>query len=1100
MKSKKIISMVLTIVMLAANCFTTSVVFADDISAISSDAVTEAIINDADGDVEGDLCEVYGVNAEDGEGVIHVAITTENLVKHTNGNGVEGYWTGFAVEAPEGAAYAMGLFGEDEFTEPVRDIDGNGTLGIALYVNAGSATPKTEATIQWFNDADEPITSATNFAIDISDVTLAIEYNPMVTAARVVDNTNTERVIYSDYVVTPSTREDGSIVVDIDMTELKEHKNGENEDGYWTGFAIIAPDDATGAKVTFGDEDYGVVTVETIDEEGTEGIAFYANLADAEPKTTATVQWFNGTEAISNVVSFELDLSDVALNWIKADTVTEAIINDADGDVEGDLCETYGVNAEDGEGVIHVAITTENLVKHTNGNGAEGYWTGFAVAAPEGATKADITFGETDYDDEEKVAINEDSTLEGVALYINAGSATPKTEATIQWFNDADEPITAATDFVIDISDVTLAIDYTPTVTEARVVDQTNVAVVPYSTYDVDYSAETGIVDIDMTELKEHKNANDEDGYWTGFAVVAPDDTTGAKVTFGGEDYGIVAVETIDEEGTEGIAFYANLADAEPKTTAIVQWFNGTEAISNAVSFEMDLSDVALNWIKADDVTNTVINDNDGDVTELCSENTVTVETENGAITVYINTKDLKKHTNGNGVEGYWTGFAVEAPEGAAYATGFFGEDSFNASVEDIDRNGTMGIALYVNAGSATPKSTATIRWFNATDEPITAATDFVIDISGVTLAFDNDYTPEIVKANIVNQENVSVIPYSSYNVSSTEQNNEFVVVISMKNLKSHQNGNGVDGHWTGFAVVAPEGATDAKVTFGGEDYGMVDIETIDAEGTEGIAFYTNKKAAEPKTEASIQWFKDGEAISNVISLRMDLSKVKVYSPGGGFGGTVSNNNKEENKTEDKTEDKSDDNIEDNKDETSGITETKVPFNDVKTSDWFNKAVKFVYEKGITNGVSETEFAPNGKVTRGQFITMLCRAYGIKEMTGDNFADSGNTWYTGYLAAAKQLGISNGVGDNKFAPEREITREEMVTLIYNYLKLTGEISDEAAETSFADNAQISDWAKAGVAFASSNGYVKGKGNNVFDPKGYATRAELAQIFFNMFAE
>lgn len=172
-------------------------------------------------------------------------------------------------------------------------------------------------------------------------------------------------------------------------------------------------------------------------------------------------------------------------------------------------------------------------------------------------------------------------------------------------------------------------------------------------------------------------------------------------------------------------------------------------------------------------------------------------------------------------------------------------------------------------------------------------------------------------------------------------------------------------------------------------------------------------------------------------------------------------------------------------------------FADVNESDWFYEAVKFAFENGITSGVSANMFAPNDKVTRGQFITMLCRAYGIKEMTGENFDDCGDTWYTGYLAAAKQAGISKGIGDNKFAPEREITREEMVTLIYNYLKAEGKAIAIANEPSFDDNDAISDWAKLGVAFASSKGYVKGKGNNMFDPKGHATRAELAQIFYNI---
>jgi len=172
-------------------------------------------------------------------------------------------------------------------------------------------------------------------------------------------------------------------------------------------------------------------------------------------------------------------------------------------------------------------------------------------------------------------------------------------------------------------------------------------------------------------------------------------------------------------------------------------------------------------------------------------------------------------------------------------------------------------------------------------------------------------------------------------------------------------------------------------------------------------------------------------------------------------------------------------------------------FTDVAKTDWYYYPVKMVYERGITNGVAETLFAPEENVTRAQFITMLCRAYGIKEMKGDNFADAGNTWYTGYLAAAKQLGISNGTGDNMFEPELAITREEMVTLIYNYLKSADKTGEVVLKTDYADDRLISDWARIAVAYSSSVGYIKGKENNLFDPKGNATRAELAQIFFNI---
>lgn len=179
------------------------------------------------------------------------------------------------------------------------------------------------------------------------------------------------------------------------------------------------------------------------------------------------------------------------------------------------------------------------------------------------------------------------------------------------------------------------------------------------------------------------------------------------------------------------------------------------------------------------------------------------------------------------------------------------------------------------------------------------------------------------------------------------------------------------------------------------------------------------------------------------------------------------------------------------------LMQTKEPFDDVSEDDWYYNAVAFAFEKGIAKGVSDTTFAPLGKVTRGQFITMLCRGWGIGEMNGDNFDDCGDAWYTGYLAAAKQLGISNGVGDNMFAPEREISREEMVTLIYNYLKSVGKADGQHSVITFADGDSVAGWAKTAVAFAEKSGIVNGKDNNMFDPKGSATRAELAQIFHNI---
>jgi hypothetical protein len=116
-------------------------------------------------------------------------------------------------------------------------------------------------------------------------------------------------------------------------------------------------------------------------------------------------------------------------------------------------------------------------------------------------------------------------------------------------------------------------------------------------------------------------------------------------------------------------------------------------------------------------------------------------------------------------------------------------------------------------------------------------------------------------------------------------------------------------------------------------------------------------------------------------------------------------------------------------------TDWQIPFTDVKESSWYYDAVAFIAQKGITEGTTATTFSPDVTLTRGQFITMLLWAYEIAPDDGaaDNFSDAGDTYYTGYLAAAKRLGIASGVGDNKFAPEQAITRQEMFTLLYNAL-------------------------------------------------------------------
>jgi hypothetical protein len=131
----------------------------------------------------------------------------------------------------------------------------------------------------------------------------------------------------------------------------------------------------------------------------------------------------------------------------------------------------------------------------------------------------------------------------------------------------------------------------------------------------------------------------------------------------------------------------------------------------------------------------------------------------------------------------------------------------------------------------------------------------------------------------------------------------------------------------------------------------------------------------------------------------------------------------------------------------------------------------------------------------------MMRAYGIEpdENSTDNFADSGSTYYTGYLAAAKRLGITAGVGNNMYVPGNQITRQEMFTLLCNALKVIGQLptGDSGKSLSdFTDAGQIESWAKDAMTLLVKTGTVGGSGGKL-TPTGMTTRAEMAQVLYNL---
>ena len=106
-------------------------------------------------------------------------------------------------------------------------------------------------------------------------------------------------------------------------------------------------------------------------------------------------------------------------------------------------------------------------------------------------------------------------------------------------------------------------------------------------------------------------------------------------------------------------------------------------------------------------------------------------------------------------------------------------------------------------------------------------------------------------------------------------------------------------------------------------------------------------------------------------------------------------------------------------------------------------------------------------------------------------------WYTNAITCAAQNGLVSGYGDGKFGPNDLVTREQLAVILNHYAefkKMTATATGSLA--AFADGSAASDWAVNALVWAVDNGVMAGKGNNTLDPKGTATRAEVAQMFMN----
>ncbi len=383
---------------------------------------------------------------------------------------------------------------------------------------------------------------------------------------------------------------------------------------------------------------------------------------------------------------------------------------------------------------------------------------------------------------------------------------------------------------------------------------------------------------------------------------------------------------------------------------------------------------------------------------------------------------------------------------------------------EELNANNVTGAFLYYYDSTASdPDDTLPVITFNPTEGSIAdSAKEQKINISGHLdslptasrsgYRLDGWYTEaeggEKITTDTLFTENTTVYAQWSKKSSSSSRYDGYITIINPKN---------------GEVSVSDDWAyEDDKITLTitpDDGYEVDKIEIVDDEGDK-----IDAKKVEDKDDK--------------YTFRMANCDVTVTVTFKEEGKTTEDTDKEEDKDDESTE------------------TTELNFTDVKESDWFFKGVAYVVDKGVMSGVSENQFDPSGKLTRAMLVQMLYNMESRPACDAENaFMDVPvGQWYTDAVIWANDAKIVSGMGDGLFAPNMEITREQMVAMLYNYAKYKGyDVTASADLSAFADTASVSTWAQPAMQWAVAEGYISGMGDSQLAPQGTATRAEIASV-------
>ena len=170
-------------------------------------------------------------------------------------------------------------------------------------------------------------------------------------------------------------------------------------------------------------------------------------------------------------------------------------------------------------------------------------------------------------------------------------------------------------------------------------------------------------------------------------------------------------------------------------------------------------------------------------------------------------------------------------------------------------------------------------------------------------------------------------------------------------------------------------------------------------------------------------------------------------------------------------------------------------FQDLQPGAWYSEAIAYVYALGLMQGVAEGEFAPNANLSRAMLAQIIYNMAGQPETSANSsFADvADNVWYSKAISWANAQGVVTGYSAAEFAPNAEITREQMIVMLWRY---AGQPATSWQQADFPDWPQSSAYARQAICWAAECGLIKGHSDGTLRPQATATRAEAAQVLQN----